>query len=306
MTHKFLLPILCSLFLFPSVLLAQDTLQVKTDTLTAPVPAATIPTAAETKGQDELRATITSLESQLTEREEQLDASQRMLHETEEQLRDTRNRLTETKRELREREEQTDDPAYRHDDRRRHRRHGSEIRTFGGRNDNHSGGFGAVTFKASDYLDESLIMMGLRGGWIINRSFAIGLEAHGIIPTTNISGIINNDEVVVLGGYGGVFIEPILLSNQIVHVTFPISAGAGWLGYEESFQSIGDRFTGLVDDDVFWYVEPGANLEFNVSRGFRLNLGLSRRFTKDLALVQGSDDDFSNMSYFFGMKFGRF
>lgn len=182
-----------------------------------------------------------------------------------------------------------------------------EIHTMTGRNRHHSGGFGAVTFKATEYMSDPLIMMGLRGGWIINRSFAIGIEGHGIIPTTNIPDILPSEQVVLLGGYGGLFVEPVFLSNQVLHVTFPVSAGAGWLGYEESFESVNRLpFDQLVDEDVFWYVEPGASIEVNVSRSFRLNFGMSRRFIQDIDLVGTPEDAFSRNNYFFGMKFGSF
>ena len=187
--------------------------------------------------------------------------------------------------------------------RKRNRR--QDIKTLSG-SMSHSGGFGALSFRSSDFNDESLVMAGLRGGWIINRTLGIGVEGHGIIPTTQFEGISDNanEEVSLLGGYGGMFLELIFFSNEVVHVTFPASAGAGWLGYHlTTNNTIMDQ---EVDSDVFWYVEPGANLEFNISRNFRLATGLSKRFTQDFELKNTEQDAFEKLNYYITLKIGGF
>ena len=171
----------------------------------------------------------------------------------------------------------------------------------------HSGGFGAVAFRGTSFKGEGLALLGLRGGWIADRSVAIGLEVHGIVPSAKLQDILPNSEVVLLGGYGGVFVEPILFSNQVVHVTFPLVGGAGWLGYHEDWENETDNGAdGLIEDDVFWYVEPGATIEVNISKVFRVGVGLSRRFTQNLELVQTKTSDFDGTNYFFTLKFGKF
>ena len=180
----------------------------------------------------------------------------------------------------------------------------SEIKTISG-NLGHSGGFGALSFRSSKFRGETIVMAGLRGGWIINRSLAIGLEGHGLIPTAKYQGLSQYDAVLI-GGYGGLFLEPIIMSNQVVHVTFPVSAGSGWIGYHEDFDE--GRFDDpeLIEGDVFWYVEPGANVELNLARNFRLALGISKRFTQDLQLVDTESDDFNKITYYLTLKIGSF
>ena len=169
----------------------------------------------------------------------------------------------------------------------------------------HSGGFGAISFKGTQFMGETLMMGGIRGGWIINRAVALGFEGWGFIPTVNLSDVYPFNDVVLLGGYGGFFIEPIFFSNELIHVTFPVSGGAGWMGYNEDFYNY-DSNNSLVDDDVFWYVEPGIALEVNVSRSFRMDFGASKRFTQDLELLNTPSDAFDEWSYFLTLKFGGF
>ncbi len=190
-------------------------------------------------------------------------------------------------------------------DRKKERR--QDIKTLSG-SMSHSGGFGALSFRSSEFRQEPIVLAGLRGGWIINRTLGIGVEGHGIIPTAKFEDIVPNRSVNILGGYGGMFLELIFFSNQVVHVTFPVSAGAGWLGYQqiEEDNTMPSPIDNEVDGDVFWYVEPGADLEFNVSRNFRLAFGVSKRFTQDLELTNTATDAFDNLNYFITLKVGGF
>ncbi len=246
---------------------------------------------------------VTNTQPTQPQANEALQSAQESLALKDKMLADTERRLAETEELLLRAEEEL-----RHQGQfgNHYRRRNNDIKTLAGRQ-HHSGGFGSLVFKSSGFRDESFVSVGARGGWIINRSVAIGLEAHGLIPTLKFDDISTTNEVILLGGYGGMFIEPILFSNQVVHVTFPIGGGAGWLGYHDDWQDdINDGNDALVDDDVFWYVEPGVAVEVNVSRRFRLNGGLSRRFTQDLSLLNTANSAFDSMSYFFGFKWGSF
>jgi hypothetical protein len=182
-----------------------------------------------------------------------------------------------------------------------------KIQTLGGSN-THNGGFGGFAFKGTEFNDKNIMMIGLRGGWIVNRVLAIGFEGYGIIPTAEYDNIdiTNFLTTRALGGYGGMFLEPIVLSNKVVHVTFPISGGAGWLGYVLDWETNNYYNDDLVDDDVFWYIEPGATIELNVARNFRIDLGASYRFTEDLEMINTPADAFEAWNYFISFKFGSF
>lgn len=185
---------------------------------------------------------------------------------------------------------------------------GSDIKTLSG-SLNHSGGFGALSFRTTEFRGEPMVLGGVRGGWIINRSLAIGIEAHGIVPTAKFDDIDPLNTVVTLGGYGGMFLEPIFFSNQVIHITFPVSAGSGWLGYVLDWEDYGggSSIPNVEEDsDIFWYVEPGVDIEVNIARNFRLALGVSKRFTQDLELEKTADGDFNGLNYFLTLKIGGF
>lgn len=176
------------------------------------------------------------------------------------------------------------------------------------RNVRHVGGYGALAFKVTRFKGEYLAMAGLRTAWIIDRSVGIGLDIYGFIPSSTYSGVDSVYNARVVGGYGGFNIEPILFSNKVVHVTFPISTGAGWMGYLIDWEQVDYEYEerDLVDHDVFWYVEPGVSLELNVTRFFRVNLGASYRFAEDFDLVNTRSGAFNDWNYNLALKFGRF
>ena len=180
-----------------------------------------------------------------------------------------------------------------------------EMKTLAGRNSHH-GGFGALSFRGTNIDGKTAVFAGFRAGWIINRALAIGFEGHGLIPTAKYDGIDPNYRAVLLGGYGGMFLEPIIFSNEVVHLTFPIAGGAGWFGYHRDWEQYNDWNGSLIADDVFWYVEPGIAAELNISRNFRIGLGVTKRFTQDLNLANTDSKEFENPNYFITLKFGTF
>jgi len=181
-----------------------------------------------------------------------------------------------------------------------------EIHTLAG-SGGHSGGFGALSFKATNFNEKNIVLAGFRAGWIINRSVAIGLEGYGIIPTAEYPDIDPFFSTRIVGGYGGLFLEPIVFSNKVIHVTFPVSGGAGWMGYVYDWEEFNYNYSNdLVDGDVFWYLEPGAGMEINVVRNFRIAMGVSYRFTQDLKLINTKSSAFDDWNYFLTLKFGKF
>lgn len=172
----------------------------------------------------------------------------------------------------------------------------------------HQGGYGGLSFKFTQFDDKYVALAGIRAGWIIDRAVAIGIDAYGVIPSTEYSGVDPFSDTRLVGGYGGLNIEPILFSNKVIHVTFPVSGGAGWLGYvydweEDDYEYHDDD---LVDGDVFWYVEPAVAMELNITKFLRMNMGASYRFAQDFEVVNTPSDAFNGWGYFVTFKLGRF
>jgi hypothetical protein len=152
-----------------------------------------------------------------------------------------------------------------------------------------SGGFGAPVVKFSDIGGEFAVFAGARGGWIINHTLVLGLGGYGL--ASSIGDYPGEREVEF--GYGGLELEYINSSDDIVHFTILTLIGAGGV-------------TALFDEgEAVFVLEPAANLEVNVTKWFRLGAGGGYRFVSGADLVLSDDD----LSAFFGVltfKFGGF
>lgn len=155
-----------------------------------------------------------------------------------------------------------------------------EVKTLFGRHRS-NGGYGAfsVGYSEIDHLDA--ILFSGRGAMIIDHSLAIGLAGTGFINEYHYDPNLDR-EVFLTGGYGGLLIEPILAPRFPVHISLPVVIGAGGIAFISNEFDVYDNF--VEDSDAFLVIEPGAELELNLTRFFRLALGVHYRYISDFNL----------------------
>lgn len=154
-------------------------------------------------------------------------------------------------------------------------------------NSDHIGGYGAFSIRYFNIDDRDGIMFGGRGGIIVGHGLSFGLTGTGFVSQSVYDPILGEDAMLA-GGYGGIYIEPILFPNYPVHVSFPVTFGGGGIGYAINYYD-DDNWESRWDDDRtegdgFLLIEPGVEIEFNVMRHFRFALGASYKFTSDIDL----------------------
>lgn len=153
------------------------------------------------------------------------------------------------------------------------------------------GGYGALTFGYTDIDGKAGMHAGGRLAWVINHSFAFGVAGKGFFNNLDKPYPVSNADYMVAGGYGGLFFQPILFPQQPVHVSFPIIVGAGGLTvnpmdkrnkYHWDYDYNYDEYP--YDYDVFFVIEPGIDVEFNLLKFMRMSVGASYRFTNNVNL----------------------
>jgi hypothetical protein len=148
------------------------------------------------------------------------------------------------------------------------------------------GGYGALNVGYTQINKLDAVYVGARAMAVVNHSLAFGLGGKAIISRT-VNDINLNQEYEFAGGYGGVYIEPILAPLSPVRLSFPILIGAGGLGYIKNWgERDGNQNDQVIDEDSYAYFvfEPGVELEFNVIRWMRFAFVGSYRFTSDVKL----------------------
>jgi hypothetical protein len=146
--------------------------------------------------------------------------------------------------------------------------------------------------KFTDIDGEFAVFAGARGGWIINHTFVIGAGGYGL--ASDVGGEFPFNRAVEFG-YGGLELEYIYRSDELVHISIYTLVGGG---------GVVEVFNNDLTDTVF-VLEPAANVELNVAHFFRFLVGAGYRF------VAGADFSFENedLSAFVGtvtLKFGSF
>ena len=176
-----------------------------------------------------------------------------------------------------------------------------------------SGGYGAITNKFTSIGGEYANLVGVYGGWYINHSFLIGAGAAALTNDIRVPLVHSVDplkEMSYMYGQVGMVTEYVIASNQTVHVAFNLFSGAGFtLQYERYGWHDDDHefdWDENCDEDWFFVVEPGVQVEINVFKWMRFSPGVSYRAAFDSHARGLSDSALSDISYNATLKFGKF
>jgi hypothetical protein len=157
-----------------------------------------------------------------------------------------------------------------------------------------SGWFLAPTFGTTVVGDRVSYTPGLRGGVYLNKRFALGLTAQGV---ANSDTKIGDGEVRNLGSYGGLLLQYIWRSDQLIHGTVESTIGNGRWCASGSNSCASKQFL------VF---EPAANLEINVAKHVRIASGVGYRVAVAGSGEGPSSRDLSSLVVRSSLIFGSF
>ncbi|HEX2967913.1 MAG TPA: hypothetical protein VHO46_02325 [Bacteroidales bacterium] len=199
---------------------------------------------------------------------------------------------------------QDDEDDYKYE---RERSRDDEMRTLFG-HDRSGGAYCVFTGGYSEIDNENAVLFGARFGWMTGHSFGAGFGATGFLNEYHYEPAIDMD-VFLAGGYGGLYIEPVIMPKYPVHLSFPILFGAGGISYISRDNS--DNNNLVEDSEAFLIIEPSAEIELNLTRYMRFAVGASYRaptsFDVGLSDVPGvRASSIRGMSYSISLKFGRF
>ncbi len=183
-----------------------------------------------------------------------------------------------------------------------------EMKTLFGRKRS-NGGYGAFWLGYSVIDNMNALQFGGRGSWVIQHSFAIGFGGTGFINEYHYDAILDRD-VFLTGGYGGIYLEPVLLPASPVHLAFPVLLGVGGVSFV-SYDDVtwGSNF--VEDYEAFLIIEPAGEIELNLARFMRIGLGVSYRYPVAFNLGQSPDGaadarKIEGLTYNISFKFGSF
>jgi hypothetical protein len=165
-----------------------------------------------------------------------------------------------------------------------------------------SGGFGGPVVKFGSINGSSGILVGGRGGWIINHAYILGGGGYGLANNVKAKTLGPNDERYLNFGYGGLELEYVSDSDRLIHYSFMTLIGAGGVGWRDDNIRTGSN----GDDASFFILEPAANVTLNVSKFFRISAGVSYRYITGTESAAASNADLSGPSAVLTLRFGQF
>ena len=153
-----------------------------------------------------------------------------------------------------------------------------------------NGGYGAFSIGYTQIDGKDAMLLGGRAAWVANHRFALGLMGRGFFNNFNSNRYYDpsynpnyDPDYALAGGYGGIFVEPILAWNKPVHVSFPILIGAGGVAATPTNWQYVDNYNNYhYSTDAYFVLEPGVDVEFNITKFFKIALGGSYRYTSDI------------------------
>jgi hypothetical protein len=144
-------------------------------------------------------------------------------------------------------------------------------------------------------------LIGFYGGALFNRTFLVG-----------ISGGANLSHPTVNYGYFGAIGQYIYKPANLWHFSGQLLLAYGSAkDYEDPKSGLLDNFLN-VSGAPFFLMEPGINLELNISRNIILVAGVSYRWvtgmdedSENVAITHVTNEDLSGINFNIGVKFGK-
>jgi hypothetical protein len=160
---------------------------------------------------------------------------------------------------------------------------------FGGSGELHHGGYGGPFVKVGELEGQTAVMMGGKGGWLINHTITLGIAGCGMVnaPTQKYINADNEEvEASLRFGYGGFYLEYINNPASVVHINANVLFGWGGIIFDEEGDWGGFNNTDNNNDDFekknpnvsYFVIEPSIGVEMNVTSFFRIGLDASYRF----------------------------
>ncbi|HTX88704.1 MAG TPA: hypothetical protein VMC08_06935 [Bacteroidales bacterium] len=170
---------------------------------------------------------------------------------------------------------------------------------------------------------KDVFLPGIQAGIILDHHWTLGAAGSFVGNSGNLyfKDIYYNENDAqwhgahLSGGYGGFLFEYTLLPRSVVHISFPLLIGGGYMYFQDhpphpdslfNPHEYPDHHSHVISGDHFFVIEPGVKVEFNIVKHLRLGLGISYRYTPDLDLSGVSADLINQFTGRLTLRFGKF
>ena len=165
-------------------------------------------------------------------------------------------------------------------------------------------GYGEMFVKGTQLRHAWATVISGRAGFLLNRKFAFGGVGCGYLPANDFIGTDRAGnpaaDLSLKMGAGGIFFEYIHAMEAPVHFSIPVNFTIG------TMQVIDARSGTILESSGVNMIEPGINIDVNISRIFILSLSGSYRIARINTLQNLDDQDLSGFVVGLTGRFGHF
>lgn len=163
-------------------------------------------------------------------------------------------------------------------------------------------------------LNRNAFILGMKGAWVIDHVFEIGLDVNSFISEAKPDALLGNSSYLYTGGYGGFLLAFNIFPTKPINVSIPITIGAGGVSYMGNYYSY-DEYYDYYPESFYGYflVQPGVELQLNMTKFMRISIHASYRYTSNIYLEYSISPDLignENLMRGFNLgasvKFGKF
>jgi len=168
------------------------------------------------------------------------------------------------------------------------------------------GAYGVPAAKLTPIDGKFAVLTGGYGGVLLNKKIMLGAGAYSLVnnvkmPTLNTAGYQDYVNLWYTGFVG----EYIHNSDKLVHWTAGALIGGGAVGRRDKWDDDFDH-DHVYNNTGFFVAEPFANLELNITKFLRLDIGASYRYIAGSNTDGITDGKLSGPSVHLGIKAGKF
>ena len=166
------------------------------------------------------------------------------------------------------------------------------------------GGYGGPLIEVTQISNDWGVLFGGKGGFIVNRKFAFGGVGTAMLNNPDFIGSTQSEstDVPLQLSYatGGVFFEYFFNLESPVHLSIPLNIMGGGVTINE------ENTDNEIESSGMFVIQPGINLEFNVTEHFIPTFYVTYRQVLASKLENLDNKDLSGISMGLILKFGAF
>jgi hypothetical protein len=167
----------------------------------------------------------------------------------------------------------------------------------------HGSGYGAPVVSYTRFAGRDGLLIGGRGGWVINHQLVIGGGGFGLAAPSRQEASGDLADYRHSFGYGGLWLEYLIAPMNMVHASVGTLVGGGGISYQRYRP---EALMKTVESSGVFVLDPVAAVEVNVTNHLRFAVQGGYRVVRGVELTSLGNRQASGVTLGAAVKIGGF